>query len=116
MTLYADIGAAVLGVVPDFTVGGPSWTRTRTTAHTPTTDGTTSTATITLYVVEGSKARMRGATTGMPVLDSSWLGFGASSVSLQAGDKITDGTYTFLVTGAPQTYSGFLMAPMEQQG
>lgn len=110
---YTDLGAALLSdVFPLFAIGGPSWTRTRTTGNTPAADGTTTSGSVTLYVLDNRSRRAVGL-TGAPLLDTAWVAYGATSVDLQAGDTITDGTYTYAVIGKPETHQGFMAAPLE---
>lgn len=116
MTFYDELSATLLSdVFPLFRVGGASWTRTRTTAHTPAADGSASTATVALSVLDNRRSDMAASMTGWPVLDSAWVAYGADDVDLRAGDTITDGTSTYTVTGAPETHQGFLAAPLEKK-
>lgn len=111
----ARIKAAALRIGRAFGVGGSSWTRTRTTAHTPTADGTATDATVTLRVVPNTRPMMGASLPGLPVFQADYLAIAADTDVLQAGDSITNDTLTYAVTGAPFTDMGFTLAPLEKQ-
>lgn len=111
----ARIRAAALQIGRVFGVGGATWTRTRTTAHTPAADGTATEATVTLRVVPNGRPTTGATLPGLPVFQADYVAIAPDTDVLQAGDTLTNDTLTFAVTGAPFTDMGFTLAPLEKQ-
>lgn len=113
MTIYADIAESILGVLPDFTVGGPTWTRTRTSGAGITSAVSTSTASVTAYVIRGKTDTLRGALPGTQVYDAPWLLFAALGTSIQADDLVSDGTLAYRVKSIPSIDLGMMLVEVE---
>jgi hypothetical protein len=113
MTIYADIAESVLDVLPDFTIGGPTWTRIRTSGSGITGAVSTSTASITAYVIRGKPDVLAAALAGTQVYDAPWLLFAALGTSIQANDNITDGTRIYRIKGTPSTDLGMMLVEVE---
>ena len=109
----STLAQAAFAIGRRFTIGGPAWTRTRLTAHTPGADGTSATESVTAYVVP-QLPRQGQSETAWPIFDSQWVVIAREDTAIAAQDSITDGVYTFTITGAPVNMGGFLLAPAEQ--
>jgi len=113
MSALPGIATAVLGVVPNYATGGPSWTIYRESgAGIASAPSVASAGTATLYVLQG-KGRIGATQPNTVVSDTDWFVYGASSVTVQAGDVLYDGTYSFRIVGAPDTSQGYFVAAAE---
>jgi hypothetical protein len=117
MSIYPSIAASILPVLPQFSVGGVSWTITRATG-----DGVTSAATTgtvaggnkTLYFVRNAVDKLGVNLAGSPLASAEWLCFAADNVDIRVNDLCTsvdDSTRKFRITGAPQDDFGLILAP-----
>ena len=114
-TVYPAIADALLPVLPAFTIAGPTFTVTRTTAGTPAADASTASAgTVTLFIVDNTGGRFRASEAGTGIWQNDFLAFGATDVAIQQGEVLDDGAASFVVTGTPQTHLGLLIAPVER--
>lgn len=101
-------------ILPTFGIGGPTWTRTRLTGDGVTADRTSATASVTgARAVPNAGSKLQQAAAGVGVFASDWLIMGEPDTDLADQDVITDGEYTFRLTGAPATTLGYLLAPAE---
>lgn len=118
MSIYDDIAAAVLSVLPTLPpVGGISWQVYRVNsgdgihaATTPTINGDPRTINVLRY--NPDKRARSGADT--PIYTTEWLGYAALGIDLQVGDvvvSVDDGTRAFLVEGI-DTDEGMLVASL----
>lgn len=115
MSFYTDIGELALDVVSDKSIGDvTAWTIVRTSGDGVGDDITLASEGVeTLYVIRAALSKFVTAAPGVPVWDSDFLIFGATSVDLVADDIITDGISAYVVSGAPITDLGFLLAPAD---
>ena len=112
MTIYAAIAAAVFPALPQFAVGGPSFTGTRATGGNVASDPTsTALASRTIYFIPAKLEDFQKTFPGVPIFSAPWYGFAAAGVDIQAQDTYTDGTLTYRIVGAPATEYGFVLAP-----
>lgn len=95
-------------------VGGSSWTRTRTTPGTPAAAGTTSTATVTgLAFVRRSEEKLAAAAAGITVNVAPWECVAAADADVQIADTYTsrdDTSIVYRITEVPAVDSGNLTA------
>lgn len=117
MSIYDAIAAAILPVLPDFSVGGSTWTVTRASG-----DGVTSAVTVgtvaggdkTLYFVRNKVDRLGLNMAGSVFASAEWLCFASDGTDVRVNDictSTTDSTRKFRITGAPQDDFGLLFAP-----
>jgi hypothetical protein len=114
MTVLPDIAKALLeDVFPLFRVLGPTLSVYRTTLATPSADATTvlQDEDASLSVLRNTGSKMQQTAAGEGIWASDWIVGGPLGVDLQGGDIVTDGTRAFLITAAPETDRGLLLAP-----
>ncbi len=112
MSIYDSIAAAILPILPQFGVGGPSFVGIRANASTPAAAPTiTSLSPRSLYFIAASLVNFRPTFPEVLVWKAPWLVFAAIGVDVQAGDIYTDGTLSYLITGSPVTHYGFVLGP-----
>ena len=115
MSIYTDIAAAILPILPDFSVGGSSWTVTRATGDGVTGSVSTGSAgSKTLYFVRNAVDRLGVNLTDTVLASAEWLCFATDGVDVRMNDlctSATDSTRKFRITGAPQDDFGMLLAP-----
>jgi hypothetical protein len=114
-SIYPSIAAAILPVLPDFSVGGSTWSIQRATG-----DGVTSAASVAsagskvLYFVRNKVDGLGINLAGTPLASAEWLCFTRLGVDIRVNDlctSSTDSTRKFRITGAPQTDFGLILAP-----
>jgi hypothetical protein len=118
VTIYSDIASAILGVLPDFTIGGSGWTVTRTTGDGVTSAVTTATHSITAYVVRDKVDKFAQALAGTPTPDAPFVIFAQLSTNVQVNDLLTnttDSTVKFRVRGPLSTDLGMMIGEVELQ-
>jgi hypothetical protein len=107
-TEFASLPTEIL----DFSVGGPSFTGTRSAGGTPASDPTiTSLGARTLVFVAASLEAYARTFPEVLVWKAPWLVFALLGVDVRSGDTYTDGTVSYVITAAPVTHYGFLLAP-----
>lgn len=112
MTIYAAIAAAVLPVLPQFAVGGPSFTGTHTTGGNTGAATVTSLGARTLYFIPASLETFVTTFPEARIWAAPWLVFAALGVDIQEGDTYTDGAgHAYRITGRPVTHYGFVLGP-----
>lgn len=114
MSIYETIAAAILPVLPDFSVGGSDWLITRATGN-----GVTSAATaaeldssLTLYFVRNKVDALGINVAGTVLASAEWLCFAELETDVQVNDLCTsvdDDTRKFRITSAPQTDFGLIL-------
>lgn len=113
----ARIATAELNNAKRYTPYGAEWTRSRVTGRKPNDAGTTSTATITGYIVEKKLQPvpllqpLGGAGVSATVRQWQWVSGAGESVSV--GDVLTnaeDTTVVYRISTTPETGSGNLVA------
>jgi hypothetical protein len=116
MSIYAAIAASVFPALPQFAVGGPSFTGQRTSGGTPVADATvTSLNATTIYFIPAKLEDFKLTFPDVPVFTAPWYGFALAGTDIQAQDVYTDGALTYLITGEPATQYGFVLAPAAEQ-
>jgi hypothetical protein len=118
VTIYSDIASAILGVLPDFTIGGSGWTVTRTTGDGVTSAVTTATHSITAYVIRDKVDKFAQALAGTPTPDAPFVIFAQLSTNVQVNDLLTnttDSTVKFRVRGPLSTDLGMMIGEVELQ-
>lgn len=86
----------------------------RTTAGDPTEDATQAIAgTRAVWIVRNGMSRAQISAAGGGIYASDWFAVAELDADIQAGDVISDGTRAFVLTAAPETDQGFLLASCE---
>ena len=112
MTIYASIAASVFPALPQFAVGGPSFTGQRASGGTPAADPTLSSLSArTIYFIPAKLEDFQATFPNVQIFTAPWYGFAAAGVDIRAGDVYTDGTLAYVITGAPAAEYGFVLAP-----
>jgi hypothetical protein len=115
VSIYDAIAASILPVLPQFSVGGSTWTVTRASG-----DGVASTVSVssagskTLYFVRNAVDKLGFNVAGTQLASAEWLCFARLGVDIRVNDVCVssdDSTRAFRITGAPQKDFGFLFAP-----
>ena len=118
MSIYTSIAASILPVLPDFSVGGSTWTLTRVASGNGVTGavtvGTVAGGNKTLYFVRNAVDKLGMNVAGTELASAEWLCFAATGVDVRKDDlctSATDSTRKFRITGAPQNDFGLIFAP-----
>lgn len=117
MSIYDQIAASILPILPSFSVGGSSWTVTRLSTGNGVTGAVTtaSAGTKTLYFIRNTVDSMGINLAGTALASAEWLCFARLGVDIRVNDVCTsvdDTTRAFRIIGAPQNDFGLLLAPV----
>ncbi len=118
MTIYSDIASAILGVLPDFTIGGSGWTDTRTTGDGVTSAVSTANHSVTAYIIRDKVDKFAQALAGTPTPDAPFLVFAQLSTNIQVNDLLTnttDSSIKFRVKGPLSVDLGMMIGEVELQ-
>ena len=117
MSIYAVIAAAILPVLPDFSVGGSTWTVYRASGDGPSEpitvaiDGDPRTA----YIVRNDINKRALALPDVLIYTAEWLCFAELGTDLQVDDILVsedDNTRVFSIAGDVTTDLGLILAPL----
>lgn len=112
MSIYPAIAASVFPILPQFGVGGPSFAGQRTSGGTPSADATiASLGATTIYFIPAKLEEFKLTFPNVQIFTAPWYGFALAGTDIQAQDIYSDGTLAYLITGAPATQYGFVLAP-----
>lgn len=112
MSIYTAIAQAILPILPQFGVGGPTFAGQRASGGTPASiPAVTSLSARSLYFIAASLENFRPTFPEVLVWKAPWLVFAELATDVQAGDIYTDGTLAYVITGAPVTHYGFVLGP-----
>lgn len=115
-SIYTDIAAAILPILPDFSVGGSTWTVVRASGDGVSTGitSTTITPSQTLYFVRNAVDKLKLSLPNTVLATAEWLCFAATTANVAVDDlctSTTDSTRKFRITGRPETDFGLILAP-----
>lgn len=112
---YTKIGPVAVKVARKFTVFSTLTPNCyRTDPGDPTTDATqSSVGARTASVIRNAGSREQINAAGAGVWASDWLIYAALGTDLRNGDVVSDGTRAYVLTAAPETDLGFMLAPAE---
>lgn len=102
----------MLRLFATYGTGGATWTGQRASGGTPATAPTLAALeSRTIRFCQNNRIAPANTLPAVPIFTAPWWAIAAAGVDIQAGDVYTNGTIAYVITGAPDTAQGFVLAP-----